>query len=154
MEEKQTVPQAPEAIPGMGEGRLVFAVSTAGGAIPLEGAAVTVRRRRSVTDGSGGEVMAVVYSDEDGKTEIIPLPAPARSLSLTPQKNGAPAPYALYDAEIVLPAYYTQTFTRIPVFDGITSIQQAALIPLPENGFEDGLRPDGERITEGMAPGL
>ncbi len=154
MERMQPSPDTPKAPPAAGEGRLIFAVSTAGGAIPLEGAAVTVRRRRSVTDGSGGEVMAVVYSDASGKTEMIPLPAPAKSLSLTPPRAGEPAPYALYDAEVILPAYYTQTFTRIPVFDGITSIQQAALIPLPENGFEDGLRPDGERVTEGMAPGL
>ncbi len=154
MDQTQQVPSGTGPTLPAGEGRLVFAVSTAGGAIPLAGAEVTVRRRRSVADGSGGEVMAVVYSDSDGKTDVIPLPAPARSLSLTPPRAGTPAPYALYDAEVILPAYYTQTFTRIPVFDGITSIQQAALIPLPENGFEDGLRPDGERVTEGMAPGL
>ncbi len=154
MEQAQINPAPGENATPMGEGRLVFAVSTAGGAIPLEGAEITIRRRRSVTDGSGGEVVSVVYSDADGKTALIPLPAPARSLSLTPPRAGAPTPYALYDAEVILPAYYTRTFTRIPVFDGITSIQQASLIPLPENGFEDALRPDGEHVTEGMAPGL
>ncbi len=137
-----------------GEGRLVFRISTAGGAIPLEGAEVTVRGRRDLADGSGGEVLSVLYSGSDGKTEMLTLPAPARALSLTPTRDGAPVPYALYDAEVRLSEFYPQSYTRIPVFDGITSIQQASLIPLPENGIPDGVRPDGERFTEGESPDL
>ncbi len=137
-----------------GEGKLVFQVSTAGGAIPLEGAEVTVRSFRSLTDGSGGEVISVMYSDSNGKTPPLPLPAPAKNFSLSPTRDGAPAPFSLYDAEIILENFYKQSYTRIPVFDGITSIQHASLIPLPENGIPDGVRPEGERFTEGENPNL
>ncbi len=140
--------------PMTGEGRLIFQISTAGGAIPLEGAEIIVRTFRSLTDGSGGEVISVLYSDSNGKTEVLSLPAPAKDLSLTPGRNGAPAPYALYDAEVNLDSFYSQSYTRIPVFDGITSIQHAALIPLPENGIPDGTRLDGEQFFEGENPNL
>ncbi len=137
-----------------GEGRLLFQVSTAGGAIPLSGAEVTVRRLRSLTTGEGGEVVAVLYTDEDGKTRLLPLPAPARSLSQAPMGEGMPTPYSLYDADVRMGGFYDQSYTRIPIFDGITSIQQAALIPLPDNGIPDGARPDGEIIVEGESPDL
>ena len=137
-----------------GQGKLVFQITTASGAIPLEGAEIILRKFRSVSDGNGGEVIAVLYSGPDGKTEVLTLPAPARVLSLEPARDGAPVPYALYDAEVNLDNFYTQSYIRIPVFDGITSIQRATLIPLPENGFSDGLRPDGDIFYEGESPDL
>lgn len=137
-----------------GQGRLVFQITTAGGAIPLEGAEIILRKFRSDSDGNGGEVVAVLYSGGDGKTEILTLPAPAKILSLEPAKDGAPIPYALYDAEVNLDHYYTQSYIRIPVFDGITSIQRASLVPLPENGYSQGLRPDSEFFYEGESPNL
>ena len=156
--ERRTQDQAP--IPDRptnnmtGQGRLLFQITTAGGAIPLEGAEIILRKYRSVTDGNGGEVISVLYSGTDGKTEILTLPAPARNLSLEPSRDGMPPPYALYNADVNLDGYYTQSYIRIPVFDGITSIQRAALIPLPENGYSDGLRPDGDRFYEGESPDL
>lgn len=137
-----------------GQGKLVFQITTASGAIPLEGAEIILRKFRSASDGNGGEVVAVLYSGTDGKTEVIPLPAPARSLSLEPARDGAPVPYALYDAEVNLDNYFTQSYIRIPIFDGITSIQRASLVPLPENGYSQGLRPDGEKFYEGEGPSL
>ena len=137
-----------------GQGKLVFKITTAGGAIPLEGAKITLRADRSASDGNGGEVMAVLFSGGDGKSEVLTLPAPARSLSLEPAKDGAPVPYALYNADVRLRGFYDQSYIRIPVFDGITSIQRASLVPLPENGFEDGVRPDGEKFYEGESPDL
>ncbi len=137
-----------------GQGKLVFQITTAGGAIPLEGAEITLRGSRSVSDGNGGDVIAVLFSGGDGKSEVLTLPAPARSLSLEPAKDGAPVPYALYNADVRLRGFYDQSYIRIPVFDGITSIQRASLIPLPENGFEDGVRPDGEKFYEGESPDL
>ncbi len=137
-----------------GEGRLLFQVSTAGGAIPLPGAEVTVRRLRSLTSGEGGEVVSILFTDEDGKTRVLPLPAPAKSLSQSPLGEGMPAPYSLYDADVRMGGFYDQSYTRIPIFDGITSIQHATLIPLPDNGVPDGARPDGGIIVEGESPEL
>ena len=156
-------PQTPRPTPDVtdrptgemtGQGKLVFQITTAGGAIPLEGAEIILRKFRSASDGNGGEVIAVLYSGGDGKTEVLTLPAPARGFSLEPAKDGAPVPFALYDAEVNLDNYYTQSYIRIPVFDGITSIQRASLIPLPENGFANGLRPDSDKFYEGESPDL
>lgn len=139
--------------PMTGQGKLVFQITTAGGAIPLEGAEVTLRQSRGPTD-SGGDVLSVLYSGRDGKTEVLPLPAPARGYSLEPARDGAPVPYALYNADVRMDGFYKQSYIRIPVFDGITSIQRASLIPLPENGFEGGVRPDGSVFIEGENPDL
>lgn len=154
------IQEMPDQMPGQmtgqmtGQGKLVFQITTAGGAIPLEGAEIILRKFRSETDPNGGEVVAVLYSGGDGKTEVLTLPAPARSFSLEPSKDGGPVPYALYDAEVNLDNFFTQYYIRIPVFDGITSIQRASLIPLPENGFSNGLRPDSEKFYEGESPNL
>ncbi len=161
-----------------GEGKLIFQVSTGGGAIPLEGAVVTVRQgpvpagwRAPAPGGEGpmqtpmpdgtmqplqpaGTVISVMRTGPDGKTPPLSLPAPSRNLSLFPSRDGAPAPYSLYDADVSYPEYYAQSYIRIPVFDGITSVQQAALIPLPENGYPDGYRPDSNRFYEGASPDL
>ena len=139
--------------PMTGQGKLVFQITTAGGAIPLEGAEVTLRQSRGPTD-AGGDVLSVLYSGRDGKTEALTLPAPARGYSLEPARDGAPVPYALYNADVRMDGFYKQSYIRIPVFDGITSIQRASLIPLPENGFEGGVRPDGSVFIEGENPDL
>lgn len=139
--------------PMTGQGKLVFQITTAGGAIPLEGAEVTLRQSRGPTD-AGGDVLSVLYSGRDGKTEVLTLPAPARGYSLEPARDGAPVPYALYNADVRMDGFYKQSYIRIPVFDGITSIQRASLIPLPENGFEGGTRPDGSVFVEGENPDL
>ena len=148
-------PAADRPSPEMtGRGKLVFQITTASGAIPLEGAEIILRKFRSESDGNGGDVVAVLYSGGDGKTEVLTLPAPARSFSLEPARDGAPIPYALYDAEVNLDNYFRQSYIRIPVFDGITSIQRASLVPLPENGFSQGIRSDGEVFYEGESPNL
>ena len=136
-----------------GQGKLVFQITTAGGAIPLAGAEVTLRQSRDMGD-EGGDVLSVLYSGRDGKTEAVILPAPARAYSLEPARDGAPVPYALYNADVRMDGFYAQSYIRIPVFDGITSIQRASLIPLPENGFEGGVRPDDENFIEGESPDL
>lgn len=147
---------APPAPPpsNTGVGQLVFRVTTARGAIPLEGAQITVRPHLpDLNTEDRGQTVAVLYSDRDGKTEPLALPAPPRSDSLTPTDNGV-LPFATYDAEVYLPGYIAPEYTRIPIFDGITSIQTVDLIPLPENGRKDGLTPDDSQFFEGENPDL
>ena len=96
----------------------------------------------------------MLVSGPDGRSELLTLPAPSRRFSLEPARDGSPIPYALYNADVRMNGFYDQSYVRIPVFDGITSIQRASMIPLPENGFEGGVRPDGERFFEGESPDL
>lgn len=138
-----------------GEGRILFQVTTASGAIPLPGAQVTVRAYLpDTTVPPEGDTLAVLYSESDGKTDLLPLPAPARSLSMEQAPAGSPLPFALYNAEVILSNYYRQEYTRVPVFDGVTSIQRVDLVPLPSSALPDSIGEPRRDITEGVAPEL
>ena len=136
-----------------GQGILVVHVTTARGAIPLEGALVNVRQDAPDESGISGDVIAALTTGNDGNTEPLTLPAPMRSESLTPN-NGAQKPYSTYHLEVQLEGYYTQNYANVPIFDGIAAIQPADLIPLPENGRTDSRTPDGDRFFESEAPNL
>lgn len=140
--------------PMTGSGQIIFRVTTAGGAIPLAGAQVVVRERRADTNTDRGNAVAVMTSDNNGKTPILALPAPPRALSMSPSPDGAPPPFACYDAEVTLSGYFAAEFVCIPIFDGITSIQPATLTPLPENGRPDGANPEDTVIFESENPDL
>ena len=114
-----------EAMPG--RGYLIVSVRAGEGAIPLEGALVTLRGG----DATEGDAIASFITDQSGNTPRITLPAPPRINSESP--NGG-KPYASYSADISLDGYFTNLYTNIPVFDTITSVQTAYLIPLPEDG--------------------
>ena len=114
-----------EAMPG--RGYLVVSVRAGEGAIPLEGALVTLRGG----DATEGDAIASFITDQSGNTPRITLPAPPRINSESP--NGG-KPYASYSADISLDGYFTNLYTNIPIFDTITSVQTAYLIPLPEDG--------------------
>lgn len=137
-----------------GVGRLIFRVTTGSGAIPLAGARVVIRDKGAEGDPARGNALTVMYSDRNGKTDIMSLPTVPRSESLAPRTNGAPPPFLCYDAEVTLSGYRTVNFVCIPIFDGVTSVQPADMIPLPENGREDGLTYDDITIVESENPNL
>lgn len=143
-------PTAPSATQG-GQGYLVIHVTTARGSIPVEGAQVTVRNFLEEPTEGRGDVIATLISGTDGNTVILPLDAPPRAQSMKP---GNGKPYASYIAEIRMEGYYDQIYSGIPIFDGITAIQPADLIPLPENGQSDSFTPDSTRSFESSTPNL
>lgn len=134
-----------------GQGYLVVHVTTARGAIPLEGAQVNVRGYEPEFEEGRGDVIASLVTGRDGNTEPLPLPAPPRSESMQP---GNEKPYATYNIEVTLEGYFTQNYANVPIFDGIAAVQPADLIPLPENGRTDSRTPDGNRFFESSAPDL
>ena len=134
-----------------GQGYLVIHVTTARGAIPLEGAQVSIRNYNPEGSLQRGDVIATLVSGRDGNTAILPLAAPPRTESMKP---GGPLPYASYIAEVHLEGYSDQSYSGIPIFDGITAIQPADLIPIPENGTPDGYSPNGSQGFESTAPDL
>ena len=134
-----------------GLGYMIVRVTTARGAIPLEGAHVTVSNYAPEFEGGRGDIISVYKTDRSGVTERFALPAPPRSLSMSP---GNGKTYTTYNIGVSKEGYYTQSYINAPVFDGITSIQTADMIPLPDNGQIDNFDPDGNRYFETENPNL
>ena len=107
-------------------GRFGVRAFSAGAAIPVAGALVFVRGKRA--DGESYTV-AVLETDESGKTQTILLETPPKSISLSP---GGGTPYALYDVEVSHRDYYTVVTRDVQVYPDTTSILPVNMIPLPD----------------------
>jgi len=119
-----------------GTGYLRVSVRAAREALPIPGALVLVYSSDREGDSTG--VLYSLRTDEDGLTEVIPLPAPPASQSMTP---GDPAPFGRYNITVQKEGYGTVENVGAPIFDGILSVQPVMLVPLSE--FET--EADGER---------
>ena len=127
----------------MGTGYLVVRVSTASGAIPLEGARVTVRGGEP----ENSDFYYATNTSRSGLTEKIPLPAPNKQLSEAPSPDERP--YALYSIDVFMDGYKDTFFVNVPVFDTITSVQGVSMIPLTDNKYPDNFSPYDTDVNEG-----
>ena len=122
-------------------GYLVIRVSTARGAIPLEGAAVTVR-------GGSEETSGVVYSlstNRDGITAKVELPTPPLNLSASP---GNSTPYSLWSVDVFKDGYSPVSYQNLPVYPSIVSVQPAVMLPRVEGA------PPSPIFNESESPAL
>lgn len=110
---------APDAV-----GELRVRVTTARGALPVPGAHVLVTRC-----GEGG-VCAACETDESGLSRLFILPTESAVHSLI----GVPPPCARYDVEVIAEGFEPASFSAVPVYEGVTSVQCAELIPRPAGG--------------------
>lgn len=122
-------PAAPPAVPAPDMtdfGRLQVQVFKAREAIPIENATVTIFSREE------GELtpLTVTTTNRSGFTPAITLPTVSASLSLEP---GNAHPYTTYIVQVNAPGYFTVQDVEVPVYSGITSVQPAEMLPLPEN---------------------
>ena len=135
----------PQSLPepdDTGSGYLRIEASAADDAIPVEDVFVTVTRP------SGNGKQSLVYmliTDESGKTREVELPAPPRSMSLTPSDSSRDKPFSTYTIRADKEGYYSIIGLDVPVFSGIRSIQPIRMIPVPEFEFSP---PPIEYITE------
>ncbi len=128
-----------------GYGYMIVRVTTARGAIPLEGATVTIHNYDPEFESGRGDVIAVYTTGESGLTERFALPAPPRELSMSPGNGRS---YETYNLSVTKPGYYQQYYTNVPVFEGITAIQNADMIPLPDNGQTDNFTVEDNMFFE------
>ncbi len=131
-----------------GEGYIVVRVSTARGAIPVSGAEVIIRNN---DPGNSTDIVASMLSSNSGLTTQISLPAPSKVLSESP---GNIRPYSTYNIEVRADGYFTQNYNEVAVFDGITSYQNAILIPLPDNVKSDNFTFDELGSVDILPPSL
>ncbi len=127
-------------------GTLIVSVYTAGGAIPIEDALVTVSGSNQNSSG----VVSVLYTDQSGNTPRITLPTPPSSTSESP---GQSQPFATYNVSVNKEKFNPRSFINVPVFANTTSIQPVNLIPKTEYNGE-AIIPDDGNVTESQNPNL
>lgn len=124
-------------------GQLVIAVKTAGGALPVENAVVTVK------DGSG-EIISIFFTDRNGRTPKLKLLAPPIANSEAPNQAG-PA-FFTYNVDTDREGYISVRNIGVPIYPGITSIQPVELVPVSEGSSE--FYNDVTSFNESQAPEL
>lgn len=134
-----------------GSGYLIVHVTTARGAIPLAGVQVSIRDYLPEFTEPRGDVIVAAVTDRSGNTQRFALPAPPRTASLKPDNA---APFSVYNLEVRLEGYRSQSYIALPVFDGITAVQPVEMIPLPENGTSEAYRPTEDLFFENTVPNL
>lgn len=107
------------------EGWIQVIVRKGDNAYPIPDASVIIN---STEDGQL-KLISNTMTDESGKTELIAVPAPNVSYSLESDNNVRP--YALYNVSVFADGYFREKSVNVPVFAGITSVQQFNLVPLP-----------------------
>lgn len=126
-------------------GYMIVRVTTARGAIPLEGATVTVSDYFDENTKERGNAIYTLKTNASGLTDKFALPAPPRELSQSPGNGKS---YLTYNIAVTKDGYYQQNYINAPVFEGITSIQNADMIPLSDNGQTDRFDPFGNIFFE------
>lgn len=112
-------------------GYLIVKVSTASGAIPVEAVNVIIQ---GIEDTNSNILLSLV-TDRNGLTTKISLPAPSKELSTSPSPESKP--YSTYNIDVYKEGFYPQHYTGVPIFDGITAIQNARIIPIAEFDAKD-----------------
>ena len=115
-------------------GFLSVNVKTANGALPLENATVTVYSAPPPSENNEAtmdetDVVYSLKSDRNGKTQKVVLKSKPADLSKTPNEK---FPYLTYNLLVTKDGYYDNTYLNVPIFQGITSLQDVYLIPLSE----------------------
>lgn len=115
-------------------GYLLVRVYTSAAQLPVEDAAVTVTQRAE----SGSRLLASRITDDSGQIEPVAIPAPDRSMSLSPEN---PAPFTEVDVTVDHPGYERILAENVQIFADVRTIQNFELIPFAE-------RPQAWNLTE------
>ena len=130
-------------MPNTDTGYLVVSVASARGNFPIEGAEVRIYS----TEDNDIQLLYTLTTDSSGRTRKVELPAPPFASSQTPDTGVVP--YAQYNIDTDYAGYYTIQNINAPVYSGVTSIQNVAMIPVTD------IRPNEDtRYNESVTPDL
>lgn len=104
-------------------GYITVAVKTAGGALPVENAVVTVKNAEQ-------EILYVEFTDKSGKTPRLAVAAPPKANTSSP--NAQAPPFYTYNIDTDKPGYTSVRNISVPVYPGVTSIQPVEMLPYAE----------------------
>lgn len=123
-------------------GTVRFRTYTARNALPVPNATIVLFK----TIGGKQHVFYNLTTDISGQTEIVSLPAPSSVLSQTP--DSGVQPYSLYDANISAQGFSPVLIRNLPVFEGILSVQRAAMVPGTETESGETINEEEPNLTE------
>ena len=129
-------------------GYLIVKVSTASGAIPVENVTVVLQGN----DKDNANVFYSLFTNRDGITEKITLPAPSGALSGAPDPSSHP--YSTYNIDVYKDGYYPQHYNNVPIFSGITAVQNARIIPVSEFDAQNSYYTQSQNFDEYENPFL
>ena len=124
-------------------GSLRVAVRTAGGALPVSRAIVTIKDQNE-------KLLAVFFTDENGNTPLLKVLAPPKENTESP--NAAGAAYYLYNVDTDKNGFKSVRNIGVPVYSGVTSVQPVELVPVSDGG--EGERSVNIRYNESAFPDL
>ncbi len=111
-----------------GDGGLVVAATALRSIYPVAGAEVTV----FTGEGETARIIDKAITDQSGKTKQFVLETPPRSASL--DSASTTLPYSLYNVRVRAEGYIDNIHLNVPVFSGITSLQQSEMMLLETAG--------------------
>ncbi len=111
-------------------GYLAARIYTSQGAIPIEGATVTVLSNQ----GDSRNIIGKRTTDRNGQIPLITISAPDEALSLSPGNANV---YTVVDVRVDKPAFYTVLIKNVQIFAGQTTVVDTPMIPLVENSEPD-----------------
>ena len=129
-------------------GYLIVKVSTASDAIPIENASVIVQGK----DEDNQNILLSLLTDRDGLTTKIMLPTRPRELSEAPSPPSKP--YSVYNIDVYKEGYYPQHYNGVPIFQNVTAIQNAHIVPTSEFDAQNPYTNQGEIFDEYENPNL
>lgn len=110
---------------GTSIGFILVNVRTGNEAFAIEGAVVLVS---AIVNGSR-LLIASGIADNSGTTPLFEVPVPDAIYSQQPYSETRP--YSLYDISVTAKGFFNARSVDVPVFSGITSIQDFNMIPVP-----------------------
>ena len=127
-------------------GFLTVDVKTANGALPVENAQVTIYNSARDTEKDPSSLSSdVIYNlttDRNGKTQKVALKTKSAQLSQSPDEK---IPFMSYNISVNADGFYDNSYLNVPIFQGITSIQEVLLIPLSEFASPTDPIPNSQR---------
>jgi len=90
----------------------------------------------------------VMFTDTDGMTPFIALPTIDKSLSQSPEN---PHPFSVYNIRTEAPKWLTVVNLQVPIFDGISSVQQVGMVGPEEDYTGDGVMTFDESPTNRLS---
>lgn len=129
-------PEEDDTETAMAKGMILVNVRAGENYQPIEKAEIVIT---SIVDGNRSFITSGV-TNESGVSPQFEVTVPSSSYSMTPDSEVRP--YSLFDISVTADGFFNSRSVDVPVFEGITSVQNFNMIPVPLY-----MKPNEETVT-------